>query len=270
MSDVVERHDVEQFAQGWREPYYLRHRWTSLLSTYLPDGVIAISRSLERSFAAHQPVLRLPALIDIAEYAPPAPRATDSPLVLLYSGTPTNKDQLGTLIDAVLAGTNEPRPVELVVAGATAEQLASNPDVGPDRVARFGERIRPLGWLSRDDVIANLRRADFSVLLRPPHGYAHAGFPSKVPESLAAGCPIFGNLTSDLGDYLRDLENAVICETGASGHVTLETASSALSRANLLTDEQLKAMKHSARQSAEQLHYAHWAPALSEWLETLR
>jgi glycosyltransferase involved in cell wall biosynthesis len=214
--------------------------------------------------------LRLPALIDIEEYAPPAPRATGSPLVLLYSGTPTNKDQLGPLIDAVLATPNESRPVELVVAGATAEQLASSSDVGPDRVAHFGERIRPLGWLSRDDVMANLRRADFSVLLRPPHGYAQAGFPSKVPESLAAGCPVFANVTSDLGEYLRDLGNAVICATDATGHVTAETASSALSRANLLTDEQLTAMKQSARQSAEQLHYAQWAPALSEWLETLQ
>jgi glycosyltransferase involved in cell wall biosynthesis len=270
ISDVVERHDAEQFPSGLRSPYYLRHRWTSLLSKLLPDGVIAISRTLEAIYAPSRPVLRVPPLVDIDEFAAPIRRATSQPLTLLYSGTPTHKDQLGSLVDAVLADTGDGRPVILLIAGADEEQLAATEDVGPRRVARFGTVVKTLGKLERAEVLTQLSQADFSVLLRPQGGYAQAGFPSKVPESLAAGCPILGNLTSDLGDYLKESDNAVLCRPDPTTRtVSTMAVQEALDRANHMTDDELYTMKLAARAKAEELHYARWGPTLERWLRTL-
>jgi glycosyltransferase involved in cell wall biosynthesis len=270
ISDVVERHDAEQFAASRRSPHFLRHRWTSLLSRFLPDGVIAISRTLEAVYQPTRPVLRVPPLVDIDEFPAPRRRSPSEPLTLLYSGTPTRKDQLGSLVDAVVAQTGDSRPMTLLIAGADAEQLASSEDVGPERVARFDNVVKPLGMLGRAEVLRQLQRADFSVLLRPRDGYAQAGFPSKVPESLAAGCPILGNLTSDLGDYLKDTENAVLCEPDPETRmVSAMTVRNALDRINQMTDDQLYAMKLAARVSADEFHYARWGPILQRWLRTL-
>ncbi|WP_460936071.1 glycosyltransferase [Phycicoccus ginsengisoli] len=269
ISDVVERHDVEQFPSGWRSPYLVRHRWTSRLSQILPDGVIAISRTLEGGYAERRPVLRIPPLIDMAEYATPSPRDPRDPLTLLYIGSPSNKDQLGVLVDAVMDQDGAPRPILLRVAGTDSNQLAANEDVGPDRVSKFGNVVQVLGRLEREEVLSQLREADFSVVLRPRAGYAQAGFPSKVPESLAAGCPLFANITSDLADYLRDLDNSVICETGADGQVTADAVATALRRANGLTDPELHSLRLRARETAAHLHYGAWAPALRAWLVTL-
>jgi glycosyltransferase involved in cell wall biosynthesis len=270
ISDVVERHDAEQFPAGRRSPYYIRHRWTSMLSRVLPDGVIAISRTLEAVYSPSRSVLRIPPLVDLDEFPVPHRRSSSQPLTLIYSGTPTRKDQLGSLVDAVLSDTGNSRPISLLIAGADANQLADAEDVGPDRVARFGSVVKPLGMLGRAEVLEQLNRADFSVLFRPQDGYAQAGFPSKVPESLAAGCPVLGNLTSDLGDYLKDSNNAIVCEPDTETRTVLAPAvTEALDRANHLTDDELFEMKLAARASAEDLDYRAWGPVLQRWLRTL-
>ena len=57
-----------------------------------------------------------------------------------------------------------------------------------------------------------IKDADFVPLLRPQIvRYAQAGFPTKVPESLSLGTPIICNLTSDLGDFIRDESEGIIC-----------------------------------------------------------
>ncbi len=54
-------------------------------------------------------------------------------------------------------------------------------------------------------------KADFTVLVREDRRQSNAGFPTKFVESFASGTPVIANLTSDLGQHLRDGETGLAC-----------------------------------------------------------
>ena len=104
------------------------------------------------------------------------------------------------------------------------------------------------GRKKRDEVLRMLASADFVQLIRDPEmRYAKAGFPSKVVESLAHATPVFCNLSSDLGDYLCDGENALI----AASHNPKDLAL-ALRRGLALTPQQKEQMDAAAFNTAKE------------------
>lgn len=269
MADVVERHDAAQFPQGRRAPYFLRHRLTSWLSRVAADRVIVISSKLARQYATMEPPpVVVPALVDLSEYEIAADRA-GSDLTLLYLGNPNGKDQLGVVLDALaqIPHSQQAR-LRFVIAGCDLAQLSANPDVGQDRLDRLGRMVEAHAYMPRPQVLQLLNEADFTVLVRPAGGYADAGFPTKVPESLAAGCPVLGNITSDLGDYLVDGQNAVICAPApGSADVSVATVYEAMQRALALTADERLTMRRNARTSAARLSASEWGPRLRHALE---
>lgn len=61
--------------------------------------------------------------------------------------------------------------------------------------------------------------ADFSIFVRPDRRSSHAGFPTKLAESLAAGTPVITNNTGDIGLYLKDGENGFLLKDGTQKSV---------------------------------------------------
>jgi len=100
------------------------------------------------------------------------------------------------------------------------------------------------------------------VLLRPPARYAQAGFPTKVVESLALGTPVICNLTSDLGNYIHDGAEGIVC-----ADYQPEDLVAALERALALSVEQRAAMRAAARARAEAaFDYRQYAAPLADFL----
>lgn len=269
--DVVERHDPEQFSHGRRTPHFIRHRWTSWLSSVLATRAIVISTRLARDFGRRgRSPLVVPALVDLSEYPADLSDAEASTTVtLVYFGTPTNKDRLGVVLDAI---SEIPEPLRqrlrFVIAGSNMSQLEMNPDVGLERLSKVSEVVDARGYVPRREVLEYLRAADFSVLLRPTGGYADAGFPTKVAESLAAGCPVLGNITSDLGAYLVDGRNAVICPVAPGAReVSVSTLREAIARTLDMSYADRHSMRQEARLSAGALSAAAWGVRVTQYLE---
>ncbi|MGC4820222.1 glycosyltransferase family 4 protein [Micromonospora sp. DT63] len=261
--DVLERHEPGQFRHGRLTPYFIRHRWHSLLADRLADQVIAISTTLHRRLARpNRPILVVPPQVDRADYRQPAPPSLTNGLRLLYAGTAGPKDRLAVVLEGIRRLPEPERQrVRLTVAGMTREQTAAMSDLDEGVVADLAEQIVFLGRVSRDRVLAELRAAHFSVLVRPSGGYAEAGFPSKVPESLAAGCPVLLNHTSDLATYIGDgREGIVLAGPGA------DDVRDGLVRALTLNDAQWWQMSHHARERASTFDYRTWAPVVSAFV----
>ncbi|MEV4718820.1 glycosyltransferase [Micromonospora noduli] len=261
--DVLERHDPAQFRHGRLTPYFIRHRWHSFLAGRLADQVIAISTTLQRRFARlNRATLVVPPQVDCADYGQPAPSSLRGGLRLLYAGTAGAKDHLAAVLEGIrrLPDTDRQR-VRLTIAGMTKEQAAAASDLDDKAVADLGDQLVFLGRVSRDRVLAELGAAHFSVLIRPPGGYAEAGFPSKVPESLAAGCPVLLNHTSDLATYISDgREGIVLAGPG------VDDVREGLRRALALDDAQWWQMSHCARERASAFDYRAWAPTVSAFV----
>ncbi|WP_433538076.1 glycosyltransferase [Micromonospora sp. CA-249363] len=261
--DVLERHEPGQFRHGRLTPYFIRHRWHSLLAGHLADRVIAISTTLRRRLSrGNRPILVVPPQVDCADYRPPAPPPLKDGLRLLYAGTAGPKDRLAALLEGIRR-LPEPdrRRVRLTVAGMTREQAATMSDLDDSVVADLADQIVFLGRVSRDRVLAELRTAHYSVLVRPTGGYADAGFPSKVPESLAAGCPVLLNHTSDLATYIDDGREGIVLAGPDADDVR-----DGLRRALALDDAQWWQMSRSARDRASAFDYRAWVSAVSAFV----
>jgi glycosyltransferase involved in cell wall biosynthesis len=261
--DVTERHEPGQFARGRRDPAFIRHRWAGFLAGRLADRVIAVSVTIERHFIGRgRRTLVVPPQVDQADYAEPGSPPVGSGIRLLYAGTAGPKDMLAVVLAGILRLPPVDRTrVRLVIAGLTLEQARSRSDLTGGVPRELAGQVDFLGRVSRERVLAELRRSHFSVLVRPTGGYAQAGFPSKVPESLAAGCPVLLNYTGDLADYIVDGREGIVLAGSTAADVA-----EGLARALILEDRHWQEMSRAARERARCFDYRTWTPAVSDFM----
>lgn len=267
VADVCEWYDPRQMPGGWANPFYLV--FNAVFHGVLPkvQNLITVSRLLENRFATTgKNLVRIASPID-ASGIPHADLTDPQCLVLIYAGSAGRKDLLVEILIA-LAGLSdtELRRLEFRLLGPTQADLIALLGSQAGLLDRLKNTVHPLGRVPRAQVLMALQQAHFSVLFRPTLRYASAGFPSKVPESLAAGTPIILNLTGDLGEYLADETASIVATSPAPEHIAV-----ALRRALALNAEQLKAMRVAARDKAE-LHFdfRRSIPALRQLLGQLR
>ncbi|MFG1779340.1 glycosyltransferase [Micromonospora sp. NPDC049048] len=261
--DVVEWYSPRQLAGGALGPLHLSAKLA--LRHHYPrcSGVIAISTLLEEHFRRRGcPVVRVPPTLDVRQLAvaPQLPPTERDELTLVYAGTPGRKDLLGTVVQAVEAVVRSGARLRLRVVGPSRRQLRDLLGTEPP------EMVEVVGRVPQWTVPQLLREADFSVLLRPPARYANAGFPTKVCESMANGTPVICNLTSDLGRYLEDGVNALVC----ADH-SVNALAATLHRAVRLTAEERLLIRKAAREQAlDSFDVRVYAQPLARLLDTVR
>lgn len=265
--DVVERHDATQFPRGWLEPYFVRHRLTSWYAERSADRVIVISRALaDGPFRSRDPFV-LPPTVEVADFRSAAEIVRPKgPTTVTYVGSPGTKDDLAGLVQAVTSLSSAERSnLRVVVGGVDRAAMAQLPGLTAASLDGIDDVLDVVGKLDRSGVADLLGQSHYTLLIRDPHaGFARFGFPTKVPESMAAGCPPIANLTSDLGEYLTDGQDALICP----GPTSAEIASS-LRRA--MADVAAGRYPHQScaatRTVQEKFTPASWAAQMASWLK---
>jgi glycosyltransferase involved in cell wall biosynthesis/peptidoglycan/xylan/chitin deacetylase (PgdA/CDA1 family) len=216
IADCTEWHDPGDVMFGPLGP----NRWdTELRMRWLQPKIgslIVISSYLERYYRERGcSVLRVPPLVDLQKPwwkpIPPLPRE-DSELHLLYAGAPTRKDLVPNALRAVIQLRAEKYPIKVHLVGASRESLGFWLRQDPGFVDALGDAVVYHGRVSRIQAIELISMADFTMLLRKNKRYAHAGFPTKLVESLSAGVPIITNVTSDIGEYVRDGREGILLD----------------------------------------------------------
>ncbi|MFG3689956.1 glycosyltransferase [Micromonospora sp. NPDC047740] len=253
--DCTEWHEPSQFRWGRLSPQYLRFAYRF---RFLCRGhVIGITRAIcaELSRRGNQ-VVRIPPQVDMTHFAPHGPLAATR-IELFYGGSARGKDDLGTALRGLMLLTPDERSrFRFTIAGPSRTEISEL--VGGDEPLQALEQtVNVIGRVSRDEVLRRLAQAHFTVLLRPVSRYSAAGFPSKIPESLAAGTPPLVNLTSDLADHLADGYNAVVVDDCSA-----EAFAAAARRVLTLDEDQLDRMSRAASDTARsQFDCRAWADA---------
>lgn len=246
--DCVEWYSPEEFKHGRFDPSYIikNHINTRVLNEEY--RVIAISQYLA-DYYSNKGIssLRVPMLCDCSAINATKELAEDK-VQLFYAGNPGGKDLVGNVIQALNLLSEEDRSkVSLTVIGCTKERLVNACGVNEETIECAGTMLEIIGRVPHEEVLQRMSTANFVVLSRNASlRYAQAGFPSKIVESLANSTPVLCNISSDLGDYLIDGQNAVI----SSDH-TPEAFAEAIHCAVMMTYEQRKAMCLDAFKSAE-------------------
>jgi glycosyltransferase involved in cell wall biosynthesis len=229
--------------------------------------VIAISSFLERYYRRRGcAVVRVPPLIDMDDplrREDESRRPPDGALRLVYAGSPGRKDPLGNAIRGLRDLRAAGRPVELHLVGPGPQAIAGCLDRDAGLLDELGAAIVWHGRVAQADAMRLVAQADFSILLRPDKRYAQAGFPTKLVESLSLGVPVLTNLTSDIGEYVRDGVEGVIARDSSA-----QAFAAAVDRTLEMPRSRWTAMRGHARQRAtECFDYRRYAAPLKQFLD---
>lgn len=165
---------------------------------------------------------------------------------IVFAGTPTKKDLLGNLIKALCIILPEHPIFQLVVAGVN-QYTARHYFTSQIEINRFIDNFIFLGRIPQEMVPSVYHISDFSAIIREPTRKNMAGFPTKMAESMASGCPVLLNYTSDLANYAIDGENAITLP-----NYSVENIVAGLNRIANLSSQEIKMMKSNARKIGEQ------------------
>ena len=260
--DCTEWYTPEEFPGGETDSAYLDH--VRLLTEIIDPSVkvIAISSYLEHYFEEKGcEVLRVPSVLDIAALEPEQPFASKHESVsIMYAGSPAKKDSLGVILKAIeLLNDDTLERLTFDFYGVGDVDLRGYMSEG----VKLPLCVRAHGRVSREEVVSSLHHSDFTVLMRDPgKRFAQAGMPTKVTESLGCGTPVIANITSDLGDYLKDGEDALIVEDYSA-----EACARALRKAAGLTASERAAMRIKSCAAARAgLDYRVYADSLDVFL----
>lgn len=257
--DSTEWYSPCEFSRGKIDKQYILK---NILNKYVicsPVRIYAISSFLEKYFTEKGMfTCRIPVIMDV-ENAEISRNPISNKIKLIYAGSPGKKDYLDEMVLGIeKLSASEKERVEFNIFGASVDQVKSLTGI-----TEISDCIKIHGHVLRDVVQKALLESDFSILLRPEkERYAKAGFPTKSVEAMSHGVAMVCNISSDLGLYLKDMENSVI----VNGH-TAEALTESVRRLLTLSNKQINEIKRKAHITALQnFDYRLWIDVVNKLL----
>lgn len=243
--DVVEWYDYSHLPLGKYGPIALDVHFAMTKLILKCDGIIAISTFLYNYYSNKGiKSIRIPMLIERNAnklFAPSNINKFDFDHInLIYAGTAGKKDLIANIIKAVEFINKKGIKVNFHIIGMSFKDLSKIYG------GKTSSNIKMYGKLPHNTVLAYLKQADYSILLRHKKRYAQAGFPSKFVESMNNGLPVIANITSDLSLYLKDGYNGFILEDSST-----EAIIEIIKKVNQIDKEKLMQFKHNAINTAK-------------------
>ena len=258
LHDSTEWYSPCEFTYGKLDKAYILKDRLNRKAIRQPIRVIGISSYLTDHFKCRGlKAVRIPVIMDVKTTKTSINE--DEKIKLIYAGSPANKDYLKEIVRGViLLSEDNQKKLELHIFGANEDQIK-----GLTGLQILPDCIKAYGRVPREKVEEVMLQMDFSVLLRPSEErYAKAGFPTKSVEAMSHGVAMICNLSSDLGMYLKDGENAIIVD----GYNKKAFAQS-LERVLLMNRAEIDVIKKNARQLAEkEFDYRNWVKMVSEFI----
>lgn len=183
------------------------------------DGLIVISRYLEKYYTGKVNVLRLPPLVDINDmkWLAHETNQINDKIRCVYSGTiGVNKDDIDQIID-LLYEMNMLKTVKFEIVGVSkSEYVIAYPR--QTEIINETENIIFHGRKSHVESLNILKQADFSIIFRRSNLTTNAGFSTKFVECTTCGIPVITTDTSDIREYLVHAYNGILIDENFSAN----------------------------------------------------
>lgn len=182
------------------------------------NGLIVISRYLEKFYRNCSNVICIPPLVDLSEKKWEIEEVLgvnyiDDKIVIVYAGSPgKNKDKINIIIE-VLYELSNIYSFEFYVVGVSKKEYLDNYRKHNEILNKLNGHVKFLGRLNHFESIRYIKMADYTMFIRDVNRTNNAGFPTKFVESISCGTPTITTKTSDLEEYLVDGENGYFIDT---------------------------------------------------------
>ena len=217
-------------------------------------NIIAISTLLEEYYKSKKcNVITIPTVVDLKHYETiNKMHKLDNKIKLCYAGSPAKKDLIINFVYALLdMDKSVSKNFELNLYGFDLDALYKY-GLKSNEVEDLKGIVKCHGRIPYSEVKKKIAESDFTILVRPQKRYANAGFPTKVGESFACGTPVISNITSDLGKYLIDMKNSIICKDE-----TVESCKQALLKTLEIETKEYSKMRMDAYKTASDFFSYH-------------
>jgi glycosyltransferase involved in cell wall biosynthesis len=263
--DATEWYSSFQFKFGKLNIKYLIHDFNHRFLIPKAKNVICISKYLEDYYNKMGcNTIYLPPQIVIKDYIPHNLPVL-SPVVFFYAGSiQKTNDYIAIALEGfAMLTSKEKERIKIIIAGYDKTSFLDKLPNSSEVIENLGNSISIIGRISKPVVQQYLSNAHFMFFLRPKSRYSTAGFPSKVPEAMASGVPVITNLTSDLKNYILELNNGLIVN-----ELSAEGFSKTVRKALELSDEEFKEMSNNAYKTAlSKFEYTNYNEAIGNYLK---
>lgn len=209
--DVVEWYYSPNFFSRWFSPYYINIELAMRLLIKKCDGIIVISEYLNEYYKKSvSNIIKVPPTVD-CDNINPCFYNNKSCINLVYAGNPGTKDSLAVIVEAVIAVSAMGNKIKLHIAGVDSCNLINYFTTTGYEYNKLNEVVVCHGVLDHDSTLNLVKESHYSIIVRPDYRNVRAGFPTKFVESMVVGTPVIANITSDLGIYLENNFNGLVC-----------------------------------------------------------
>ncbi|MBD5190641.1 MAG: glycosyltransferase family 4 protein [Bacteroidales bacterium] len=249
-SDITEWYDTSDFAGGYLSYGFWRSEYNLKIKQKLVPKKILISSFLDQYYRDSDNII-IPPLINIDDCKwsmelsrIPMTISSHKGRRIIFAGTPAKKDLLSNVISALChLVVNGDRSVQLIILGVDPNNMYKY--CSREQLNLLKDNIVIVGRVPQDSVPAYYKLADFSLIIREPTKKNMAGFPTKMAESMAAGCPVLMTPTSDLERYVQNgVQGILIPDT------RIDSIVSGLKTISNLSNDRIQEMKFRAKSLA--------------------
>ncbi|MBM3522556.1 MAG: glycosyltransferase family 4 protein [Alphaproteobacteria bacterium] len=236
--------DARRLVVDYDDPIFLRyeHADSGVMRAAFERKIAAIMRRADvvvagndvlaehaRSVGARE-VVRIPTVVDVRRFAPPAPRAPDGPPVIGWIGTPQTRKYFEAVAPVLRALAAAGRARIRVVGGG------DRPGLDPS--------FASLSW-SEDTEVAAITGFDIGIMPLPDDRWARGKSGFKLIQYMAAGKPVVASPVGANRDLVEDGRTGLFATSGPDWTAAL---------VRLLDDAALRAsMGVAARAKAQSL-----------------
>lgn len=264
--EICEWYDVISKKLGKFDFRYYKMQKCMKYDYYSADGIIAISRLLAEHFAKRKtPVIRIPTIMDT--HALTYCKTIDHRKIrLIHAGTTVvHKEKFKNILHAIKAFGNN-NPFEFYIYGSDRATVLKNIDNDSSLLDSLDGSVYIMGKIPQQEVHQAYMDADYSIFIREDKRSSHAGFPTKLAESMAAGTPVITNDTGDIGLYLKNGENGYLLKDTSP-----ESIKEVLEENLQLSNEENLEMRSKARKTAEEsFDFRVYKQLMKDFLEGIR
>lgn len=263
--NVVEWYDINNdlFKGIYGKIRFIQNRIALKYLYVKVKNIIAISELLGNYYKnRHCNTIVIPTIIDLNDYSNLS-KTNNKKLIISYAGSPAKKDYISNVIKAILKlDIEERKKLEIHLYGISNEELIKL-GINKININDLSNCLFCHDRIPYEKVKNKIASSDFTILLRPNKRYANAGFPTKIGESMASGTPVIANLTSDIGKYLTDGFNGLVCD-----NETVDACYNSLIRAIDLSDIEKEEMRKNALSTAKNsFDISNYVEILEQFLE---
>lgn len=263
--ESCEWYDVKGFARGKYDIRYRQFQHCFQHSYNKVDGVIAISRLLEKHYLDENiNTIRIPGIHEVERLPYNIERDISSSISFIFAGAIYGGKEM--FEDFIVALSKIDYSYKLNIYGPKMDEVETGlTDNGKECLHRISKNVKFWGKIPQKEMAKVCSENDFGVFFRPDRRSSHAGFPTKLGEYLAGGTPVITNDTGDIATVLKDNENGFLVND-----CCVDNIKEVLNKCFALNHETYIKMRSSARRTAEEkLDFSVYADSLCSFLESL-